>query len=120
MKTSKNTPGGVLVRLKNKISLAMKIDPSKLKVLVDRYVMKSFKGRVNQRVHYDRVNTYGELTRTEMTIKVFFKFLKILDPKSVKISIEIVTRRGDVYNVSEEIRFMKSLDEPTVEEEKEE
>ena len=108
MKKSNNTPGGVLVRLKNRIALAMNIDPSKLKVLVDRYVMKSFKGRVNQRVHYDRVNAYSELTRPEMTIKVFFKFLKILDPRSVKISIEITTRQGDVFNVSEEIRFMKS------------
>lgn len=111
MKESKsNTPGGILVRLKNKLCLAMGIDSHRLRIMIDRYVMKQFNGVVNSKAHFDKVNAYNELTRDEMTIKVLFKFLTILSPKSVKISLEVTTRSNDTYKVSEEIKFLTSIE----------
>lgn len=101
-----NTPDSVLVRLKNKICIAMGIDVHRLKIIIDRHVMRVFNGVSNSKTHFDRINTYNELTRSRMTIKVFFKFLKMLDLKSVRISITLKTRRGQEYTVHEDINFM--------------
>lgn len=101
-----NTPDGVLVRLKNKLSIAMGIDIHKLKVLIDRHVMRTFNGKVNSKTHFDRVNAYNELTRDKMTIKVFFKFLRMLDIKSVRITVEVTTKQDNTFKVKEDIDFL--------------
>lgn len=118
MKKSNNTPGGILVRLKNKLCLAMGIDSHKLRVLIDQHVMRAFDGKVNSKVHWDKVNTYNDLTRPEMTVKVLFKFFKILDPKSIKITIELTTRNDQKFSVSEDIMFMTPIKEKEEEESK--
>lgn len=101
-----NTPDGVLVRLKDKLRLKMGIDVHKLKILIDRHVMRVFNGVSNSKTHFDRINTYNELTRDKMTIKVFFKFLKMLDLKSVRITITAKTRSDIEFTVYEDIDFM--------------
>jgi len=97
-----NTPDGVLARLKHKICIALKIDNTRLRMLIDRFVLKVFNGVENTRTHYDKINIYNELSKNRMTIKVFFKFLRILDLPKVKITITVTTRRGDEVTVSEE------------------
>jgi hypothetical protein len=50
-----------------------------------------------------KVNINNELTKNRMTIKVFFKFLRILNIKKVKFSITVVTERDFEVTVDEEI-----------------
>ena len=103
-----NTPDGVLVRLKDKLCIASGVDVHKLKILIDRHVMRTFNGVTNSKTHVDRINTYNELTKDKMTIKVFFKFLKMLDLESVKITVAVKTRTGIEYSVQEDINFMSN------------
>lgn len=99
---SVNTPDGVLARLKHKLGIALKVDNHKLRILIDRFVMKVFNGVQNSSMHYDKINTYNELNKPRMTIKVFFKYLRILDIKKVTFSVTVETSRGVVVTVSEE------------------
>lgn len=101
-----NTPDGVLVRLKDKLCLALGIDVHKLKILIDRFVLKAFNGVTNSKVHFDKINTYNDLNKPKMTIKVFFKFLKIAEIASVRISITATTKRGVTVTVHEDINFL--------------
>ena len=98
-----NTPDGVLARLKHKICIALNIDNTRLRMLIDRFVLKVFNGVENTRTHYDKINIYNELSKNRMTIKVFFKFLRILDLPKVRITVTVTTRRGDEITVFEEI-----------------
>ena len=103
-----NTPEGVLVRLKEKIRLALGIDVFGLKVLIDRFVSNTFQGIANSKTHFAKVNIYNELAKNKMTIKVFFKFLKIINIKTVRITITIVTPKGKEVSVSEEINLFNT------------
>lgn len=112
MKPSKeisNTPEGVLVRLKNKICLTAGIDIYKLKLLIDKFVVSKYKGVESTKSHYDKINTYNQLSKNTMTIKVFFKFLKIINIKSVRISVTITTSRDKEMTVHEDINLFSSM-----------
>jgi hypothetical protein len=103
-----HTPEGVLVRLKEKIRLALGIDVSVLKILIDRFVSNTFQGVTSSKTHFAKVNIYNELAKNKMTIKVFFKFLKIINIKNVKITVTITTPRGKEVSVSEEINLFNT------------
>lgn len=103
-----NTPDGILVRLKNKLCLALGIDTHKLKILIDRFVLKAFNGITNSKVHFDKINTYNEINKEKMTIKVFFKFLKILEITKVRISITVTTKRNVSVTVHEDINIFST------------
>lgn len=103
-----NTPDGILVRLKNKLCLALGIDTHKLKILIDRFVLKAFNGVTNSKVHFDKINTYNEINKEKMTIKVFFKFLKILEITKVRISITVTTKRNVSVTVYEDINIFST------------
>lgn len=103
-----NTPDGILVRLKNKLCLALGIDTHKLKILIDRFVLKAFNGITNAKVHFDKINTYNEINKEKMTIKVFFKFLKILEITKVRISITVTTKRNVSVTVYEDINIFST------------
>lgn len=103
-----NTPEGVLVRLKEKLRLELGIDVSVLKILIDQFVTTTFQGITSSKTHFAKVNIYNELAKDKMTIKVFFKFLRIIKIKKVKITIEITTPRDRVVSVSEEINLFNS------------
>ena len=107
-KETVNTPDGVLVRLKNKLCIALGVDTHRLKILIDRFVMRAFNGVTNTSMHFDKINTYNEINKNKMTIKVFFKFLKIIDIKTVTISIKVVTRRDVEVIVSEDIHIFST------------
>lgn len=114
MKNKKNTqeishtPEGVLVRLKEKIRLALGIDVSVLKILIDRFVSNTFQGVTSSKTHFAKVNIYNELAKDKMTIKVFFKFLKIINIRNVKITITITTGRGKEVSVTEDINLFNT------------
>ena len=103
-----HTPEGVLVRLKEKIRLVLGIDTSVLKLLIDRFVTTTFQGITSSKTHFAKVNIYNELAKNKMTIKVFFKFLKIIGIRSVKITVTITTPRGKEVSVEEEINLFNT------------
>lgn len=108
-----NTPEGVLVRLKDKLCLELGIDVYKLKVLIDKFILNIFQGVTNSKTHYAKTNHYNELSNNKMTIKVFFKFLKIINIKNVRITITVTTARDREVTVSEDINLFNTggLDE---------
>lgn len=103
-----HTPEGVLVRLKEKIRLQLGIDVSVLKILIDQFVSNTFQGVTSSKTHFAKVNIYNELAKDKMTIKVFFKFLKIIKIQSVKFTVTVVTPRGKEISVTEEINLFKT------------
>jgi len=105
-----NTPEGILVRLKDKICLEAGIDVHRLKILIDKFVLNAFQGVVSSKTHFAKVNHYNELSKNKMTIKVFFKFLKIINVKRVKISITLTTLRDKEYTVTEDISLFNTGD----------
>ena len=100
-----NTPDGVLARLCDKLNIKLGIDHHRLKILIDRFVMKVFNGVQNTATHYDKINTYNEIVKNRMTIKVLFKYFRIIDVKKVTISVTVVTRRDVAVTVEEEVNF---------------
>ena len=100
-----NTPDGVLARLCDKLNIKLGIDHHRLKILIDRFVMKVFNGVQNTATHYDKINTYNEIVKNRMTIKVLFKYFRIIDVKKVTISVTVVTRRDVTVTVEEEVNF---------------
>jgi hypothetical protein len=104
-----NTPEGVLVRVKNKLSLALGINTQTLRLLIDRYVSIKY-GKAYSKSHFDKVNTFGELTTDKMTIKVFFKYLRIIQIKKITIAITVTTARDKQVTIKEDI--MMSVAQP--------
>lgn len=100
-----STPEGILVKLKTKIAVAIGLDPYKLKMLIDRYTVTTCNGLNNSKTHFTKINHYNQLNQDKMTIKVFFKFLRILSIKNVKITIDITTPKDRVITVSEEVNL---------------
>ena len=94
----------VLVRLKNYIAKGFFINAPTLKTLVDEFVSKKY-GRGNTKSHFDKVNTYNELTTDKMTIKVFFKFLRIIKIQKVTFTITVTNIRGKEVTVSDTINI---------------
>lgn len=103
-----HTPEGVLVRLKEKIRLVLGINTSILKILVDNFVTHTYKGVTSSKAHFAKVNIYNELVKDSMTIKVFFKFLKIITIKRVVITITLTTQRDKEISVTEEINLFNT------------
>lgn len=103
-----NTPEGVLVRIKEKVRLKLGIDISVLKILIDQFVSNTFQGVTSSKTHFAKVNIYNELSKDKMTIKVFFKFLRIIKIKKVKFTVEVTTARDRVISVEEEINLFNS------------
>lgn len=108
MSQSHNTPESILVRLKDKICLALGIDIYKLKTLIDLFVVRNLTSTANSKSHFAKVNIYNELTKDKMTIKVFFKFLRIINIVKLRISITVVTASNTEATVSEDIRFFSN------------
>lgn len=103
-KKSVSSAEGVLVRLKNYISQGYYINPPSMKTLVDEFVSKKY-GRGNTKTHFDKVNTYNELTTDKMTIKVFFKFLRIIKIQKVTFTVTVTNIRGKEVTVSDTINI---------------
>lgn len=110
-----NTPEGVLVRIKNKINLAMHINTQTLKLYIDSYVSSKY-NKSSTKAHFDKVNAYVDFCRDKMTIKVFFKYLRVLRIKKISFTITVTTARGHEVTVTEDIHMAVQeldLDEET-------
>lgn len=116
MQQASNTPEGILVRIKNKICLSMGIDTHKLKILIDRFLNINFKDVAPSKRHYDKVNILNEFSKNKMTIKVFFKFLKIINIKHIKFNIVLTTFNNKEISIIEDIdMFAYSEDSSEIE-----
>ena len=111
MQSISNTPEGVLTRLKNKICIALNIDIYKLKLLIDKFVNNSFMVSPHSKTHFAKVNIYNELTKSKMTIKVFFKFLRILNIKKLRITLTVTTIKDTELTVFEDINLFTTVDD---------
>ena len=107
-----NTPEGSLVWLARKLQLAMGIDPYALKWLVDQFVTKAFHTSPNSRTHFAKVNIYNELTKPKMTIKVFFKFLRIVKIKKFTFVVRATLHNDKIVEVEHDFNvFQGGMDE---------
>lgn len=104
-----STPEGILVRLKTKLQKTLGLEPQDLKKAVDHYVTKMFHGSTSSKTHFAKVNTYNELSKDRMTIKVFFKYLRILNVKKVQIKITVLTQRDREYTVIDEVNLFSDV-----------
>lgn len=101
-----NTPEGVLARLKSELVIALKIDAFKLKLLIDRFVNNRFSATPGSKTHFTKVNIYNELTKNRMTIKVFFKFIRILNiVKKIRITVTITTIKDEEITVYDDVNL---------------
>lgn len=89
---TRRTPGGKLAELRENLMKTLGVYPHGLKKLIDKFVAATY-GAPKLKTHYLRVNTYNEMAASEMTIRVFFKFLYILTPRQVTLRV-IVTDVG--------------------------
>lgn len=104
-----NTPEGVLVHLKELLCISAGIDIYSLKSLIDKFVIKKYQGTENTKSHYDKINTYNQLSKNTMTIKVFFKFLKIINVKNVRFDVTITTMRGKEITVTKDVDLFSDI-----------
>lgn len=112
-----NSPEGVLVRIKNKLCILLDLNSTRLKLLVDKFVRENMQTS-GSKTHYTRVNTYNEFTTDKMTIKVFFKFLRIIEIQSVEFTVKVKTKMGREVSATESIKLsrgeaVESADQPT-------
>lgn len=121
------TPEGILVYLKNKLLIATKVtkeqldengkpktplvqeNTGSLKQLIDSYVSKYMQGDTSSKAHFAKVNIYNEMTKNKMTMKVFFKFLRILCVKKVVFTVTITTVADKEYTVSEDYSLSSGI-----------
>lgn len=102
-----NTPEGVLVRLKDRLCVDMELDADKLKALVDRFVTQSL-NVTGAKAHFTKTNTFNDLIRKRMTIKVFFKFLRIALVQKIKLSVTVTTVDDKVFTVTESMTISQA------------
>lgn len=99
---SSNTPEGLMVNLKDKLILVMGLDVFKVKALIDRFVTTKMHVLGGSRSHFAKTNIYNEIFKSRMTVKVFFKFLRIINAKSVTFTVTVVSHDNKIYTVSHE------------------
>lgn len=104
-KTKRATPDGILVRLKDKLCIKLGIDSHALRMLIDRHI-KETGGVGSSGSKMTKANTYSELCRDKMSIKVFFKFLNVIRSARVTIKITVETEHGKVVEVEDTVRFI--------------
>lgn len=103
-----NTPEGVFSRLSSKLINNMKISSSGLKLFVDNYVTKTWMrqhGVVTSKTHFDKVNLYTSFLKEQMTVKVFFKLLRVLPIKRVTLTVTVVSINDKEYSASDTTSF---------------
>lgn len=106
--TGQNSPESFLSKLKYKLCIALEITESTMKLLVDKFVLDNF-GNRSVGSHYMRVNTYNELSSGRMTVKVFFKFLHIIQIRRIEFNLKVTTRSGKIAEITEEVNFAEDL-----------
>lgn len=103
-----NTPEALFVRLKNKIMLKLNMNVYGLKLLIDKFITQNFPELAQNKPHYTKVNIFQEFCKNKMTVKVFFKFLRILNIKKVVFVVRLTTYNDKEIEVSEEVMLNTS------------
>lgn len=110
--TTPVSPESVLVSLRDKVMLSLGMTHTTLKMAVDKFVRENMQ-TTGSKTHYIRGNTYNEFTTDKMTIKVFYKFLRIIGIESVEFSVRVRTKTGRQAQVSSgEISLSRQLATP--------
>jgi len=100
-----NSPDSFLVSLKNKISVALGIDPHRLNLLIGQFVDQTLPELDSVRKRYIRTNIFSEFTKDKMTIKVFFKFLRIINIKKINFKVTVTTSKDKEFTVEQDVSF---------------
>lgn len=106
-KNISNTPEGVLVVLKDKICVALGLDVYNLKRLIDLFVTTVLSDTANK-THFAKVNIFNEFSKNKMTVKVFFKFLRVIRIKNIRITITATTHQDKQVVVHEDINILNN------------
>ena len=100
-----NTPDGFLVRLKNLICLKLGIDNNKLKYLIEKFIRSNVYLNTPGKLNYTKSNTFTELNKPSMSIKVFFKFLRIIGVRRFKMTLDLEMLNSRKLTVEETVNF---------------
>lgn len=109
------TPDGILARLARQILALKNIDhkPEVLKILIDRFLEKNSEGisaTTEHRKHYIKSNLFNEITKNKMTMKVFVKFLMIMQIKKVVFIVRFVDNTDEQREVSQTFNLNVDFD----------
>lgn len=104
MTTAASTPEGILVRIKNKVSLELGINSIALKLLIDKYVA-IHEAPTRLGTHTEKINRYSIFGTDKMTIKVFFKFLRYIEVRKVKFSVTVRNAHQTTVTAYEEVEL---------------
>lgn len=102
-----NDAARVLARLKDKIFIEEKIDPTTLILLVDRYLVRQDGGTSSGSSIRERGNVVGQLTSDRITIRNFFRLLDVIGTDEVELTVSLKLRNGRRLSVSETSKFIK-------------
>lgn len=103
----RRTPGGFLAYIMRKLTLLLNVDHANLKILIERYI-QVHESTTALKKNHSRINIFNEITKSEASIKVFFKTLAILRIKKVKFILVATTHLNEDIVVTEEFDLSKS------------
>lgn len=91
------TPGGVLVSLMNGIKkkLGLYEDIGRYKEVIEAFVNNDM-AYESSRSHLAKSALFNELSKPSISIKVFYKFMRLVGGESVTLSVKLKTRDGQV------------------------
>ena len=100
----------MLVGLKSKLCAKIGLDHANMKKLIDSYTVNEMKGINNSKSQFTKMNYYQQFYKPRMTIKTFFKFLRVINVVNVKLSVTITTVRGREITVEDDINLFAVQD----------
>lgn len=100
-----NSPDSFLVVIKNQLCRAMGIDNSILVSSIDRFVNQTLPDLDSVKKRYIRTNIFSEFAKDKMTVKVFFKFLRIINIKKIKFNVTVINSKDSVFEVEHSVDF---------------
>ena len=99
-----NTPDGVLVRIAHHLRSMLRVGPSQLKLLIDRYVSQR-SPHETLKSHHQKSNYQDRFTKDKMTIKAFFLLMEVMQVTRVTLTVKVVTVHGYEAEVTEELNL---------------
>ena len=99
-----NTPDGVLVRIAHHLRSMLRVGPSQLKLLIDRYVSQRSPYET-LKSHHQKSNYQDRFTKDKMTIKAFFLLMEVMQVTRVTLTVKVMTVHGYEAEVTEELNL---------------
>lgn len=105
--TEPNTPGRVLARLKEKLSLSLGIDAGIFRMLVDTWARGKQRGMDDPKPAQKRTNAIVHLGRVEITNGLLFRYFEIIGAEEVEYTIKVKMPDGTIAEATEKMLFNK-------------